>query len=394
MVVELEQRSRQHWQSDRSKAWQDREQRQVDRGRYRQGDSDAAWENSRTSSATQGQDRGQERGQRQFDRGEHRQGDWDASREKSRPSSASRAQDRDRDRGHWQNDRSGYRQADWDESREYSRPSLASRGRDRGQVDRDRLENRWSPSVPMARDRRQDSWQSEARWESSQALALRTDRGQSQSDRDRYRPSDPGDSWENRHMSPAPRGQGRDQDRGQADRGRYRQNDAPAHRTRREQEDLRRPRSRSRSNLKRTESWSDPKSRKPVICRFFLTNDCKNGDACVFLHPEEVPRYTGKIKSLSEREGYGFISCEELRAIHKRDVFVHSNQFGNFEVGNQVSFVMTLNNVGHPQAYHLEHESGRSHRGDELSEDESRSVPRTRYRTSEPGDYIHHLLDP
>jgi len=50
---------------------------------------------------------------------------------------------------------------------------------------------------------------------------------------------------------------------------------------------------------------------------------------------------------------YGFVECEETRKIYGRDVFLHSNQATELEVGARVNFDVSLNQRGMPQAHNL-----------------------------------------
>lgn len=60
--------------------------------------------------------------------------------------------------------------------------------------------------------------------------------------------------------------------------------------------------------------------------------------------------YCGVMKSFSSSNSYGFISCPETFARFKRDVFVHSSQLAGILIGQKVSFEITLNSRGLPQA--------------------------------------------
>merc|ERR1712070_13159 len=54
--------------------------------------------------------------------------------------------------------------------------------------------------------------------------------------------------------------------------------------------------------------------------------------------------YTGSIRRYSERNGMGFISCEECREKYNVDVRIFSDEFskGNFAVGEDVAFRIVL----------------------------------------------------
>merc|ERR1739845_307013 len=59
---------------------------------------------------------------------------------------------------------------------------------------------------------------------------------------------------------------------------------------------------------------------------------------------EELGDFTGTIKSFSEKTGYGFIACPELKAQGYNDVFLHHSQATGMEVGSPVAFSAFLNN--------------------------------------------------
>merc|ERR1711862_1015280 len=61
-------------------------------------------------------------------------------------------------------------------------------------------------------------------------------------------------------------------------------------------------------------------------------------------------QYEGVIKSFSEQTGFGFISCEQTFRKYGNDVFLHSSQKGDHEVGDSVSFLLHVNKEGKPQA--------------------------------------------
>merc|ERR1719502_1379465 len=63
--------------------------------------------------------------------------------------------------------------------------------------------------------------------------------------------------------------------------------------------------------------------------------------------------YKGKIKSYSEKSGYGFIECEELKATYGKDVFLVGGEKKNYQVGNVVKFTAVLNKEGAPGAKSL-----------------------------------------
>lgn len=58
----------------------------------------------------------------------------------------------------------------------------------------------------------------------------------------------------------------------------------------------------------------------------------------------------GRIKSFNEKQGYGFIHCEELHGQYGRDVFIPQSQFKSLNIGDQVSFHIQVKR-GQPQAH-------------------------------------------
>jgi len=75
-------------------------------------------------------------------------------------------------------------------------------------------------------------------------------------------------------------------------------------------------------------------------------------------HPVVIPpremRHVGVIKKFNQERRFGFIDCQDLWAKFGRDVFLSDLQLGSFSVGSQVSFTLTLNQQGHPQAQDLQ----------------------------------------
>lgn len=69
--------------------------------------------------------------------------------------------------------------------------------------------------------------------------------------------------------------------------------------------------------------------------------------------------FEGTVKSIAAKGGaggdhtYGFVECDETRAIYGRDVFLHSNQATELEVGARVRFEVGLNQRGMPQAHNI-----------------------------------------
>lgn len=74
---------------------------------------------------------------------------------------------------------------------------------------------------------------------------------------------------------------------------------------------------------------------------------------------EVIGTYTGWVKSFNENNGYGFISCEDLKKEgYNNDVFLHHAQLNGNQVGSEVSFAVFLNAKGQPQAKDLEGTGG------------------------------------
>lgn len=75
--------------------------------------------------------------------------------------------------------------------------------------------------------------------------------------------------------------------------------------------------------------------------------------------PQGSGPFEGVVKSIAPKGGsggehtYGFVECEETRKLYGRDVFLHSNQAMELEVGVRVSFEVGLNPRGMPQAHNI-----------------------------------------
>merc|ERR1739845_281309 len=65
---------------------------------------------------------------------------------------------------------------------------------------------------------------------------------------------------------------------------------------------------------------------------------------------EELGEFAGTIKSFSEKNGYGFIDCPDLKSAGYNDVFVHHLQMAGKSVGDNVTFKAFLNEKDQPQA--------------------------------------------
>merc|ERR1712066_449617 len=69
---------------------------------------------------------------------------------------------------------------------------------------------------------------------------------------------------------------------------------------------------------------------------------------------QELGQYMGTIKSFSENNGYGFISCPDMQMLGYNDVFLHHQQLNGFQVGADVYFTCYLTPRGQPQAKDLQ----------------------------------------
>lgn len=63
--------------------------------------------------------------------------------------------------------------------------------------------------------------------------------------------------------------------------------------------------------------------------------------------------FEGTIKSFSEKNGYGFIECEQIKTQHGKDVFLHHDQLKGYRVGHKIKFTCVLTGKGAPQAKDL-----------------------------------------
>mmetsp|Transcript_29308 Transcript_29308/g.93496 ORF Transcript_29308/g.93496 Transcript_29308/m.93496 type:complete len:297 (+) Transcript_29308:89-979(+) len=70
-------------------------------------------------------------------------------------------------------------------------------------------------------------------------------------------------------------------------------------------------------------------------------------------------RSQGVIKSFNANSGFGFIECNELKAVFGNDVFLHSKQLGEYGPGSMVSFAVCLSKDNKPQAYDLQPMGGK-----------------------------------
>ncbi|CAL1156304.1 unnamed protein product [Cladocopium goreaui] len=81
------------------------------------------------------------------------------------------------------------------------------------------------------------------------------------------------------------------------------------------------------------------------------------------LEPVDDTWYEGSIKSYSTQDGFGFIHCDELFNKHQADVFLHKRQVDTHlgsraTRGDQVRFLLGVNQAGKPQARNVERRVG------------------------------------
>mmetsp|Transcript_15814 Transcript_15814/g.31047 ORF Transcript_15814/g.31047 Transcript_15814/m.31047 type:complete len:206 (-) Transcript_15814:30-647(-) len=70
--------------------------------------------------------------------------------------------------------------------------------------------------------------------------------------------------------------------------------------------------------------------------------------------PSPTKEYEGSLKSLSSRNGYGFIVCQEAHSVYGRDVYLpEENVPQGAEVRDRLKFTITLSSKGHPQALNV-----------------------------------------
>merc|ERR1719215_239155 len=63
--------------------------------------------------------------------------------------------------------------------------------------------------------------------------------------------------------------------------------------------------------------------------------------------------FTGTIRSFVEKNWYGFIDCEEVKAMGHADIFLHGDEKRGYRVGHTVKFTAFLTGEGKPQAKDL-----------------------------------------
>lgn len=61
-------------------------------------------------------------------------------------------------------------------------------------------------------------------------------------------------------------------------------------------------------------------------------------------------KYLGLIKSFNAEKGFGFIDCPESYIEFGRDVFIHKREIRDYSVGTEVTFAISTNQDGRPQA--------------------------------------------
>lgn len=61
-------------------------------------------------------------------------------------------------------------------------------------------------------------------------------------------------------------------------------------------------------------------------------------------------RFKGVLKALYADRGYGFIACAETYLCYQMDVFAHHSQIKGVTVGHVITFAVTFNSKGQPQA--------------------------------------------
>mmetsp|Transcript_27289 Transcript_27289/g.63610 ORF Transcript_27289/g.63610 Transcript_27289/m.63610 type:complete len:199 (-) Transcript_27289:49-645(-) len=67
--------------------------------------------------------------------------------------------------------------------------------------------------------------------------------------------------------------------------------------------------------------------------------------------PPSEKEYEGRLKSLSSRNGYGFISCDEISRVYGRDVHLPKDLVPDtIKVADKLKFTVVLSSKGHPQA--------------------------------------------
>eukprot|EP00927_Polykrikos_kofoidii_P051049 TRINITY_DN44866_c0_g1_i1.p1 TRINITY_DN44866_c0_g1~~TRINITY_DN44866_c0_g1_i1.p1 ORF type:complete len:232 (+),score=31.90 TRINITY_DN44866_c0_g1_i1:76-771(+) len=80
----------------------------------------------------------------------------------------------------------------------------------------------------------------------------------------------------------------------------------------------------------------------------------KDGEVTVPTPPPPAPppdkEFEGSLKSLSAKNGYGFIACDEIHKLYKRDVYFPRELVSEgVKVLDRIRFKITLSAKGHPQ---------------------------------------------
>eukprot|EP00927_Polykrikos_kofoidii_P033648 TRINITY_DN28476_c0_g1_i1.p1 TRINITY_DN28476_c0_g1~~TRINITY_DN28476_c0_g1_i1.p1 ORF type:complete len:719 (-),score=95.07 TRINITY_DN28476_c0_g1_i1:97-2253(-) len=101
-------------------------------------------------------------------------------------------------------------------------------------------------------------------------------------------------------------------------------------------------------------------SAKPQAVEVILASDGNGKELGALADAERAMRYTGTVASWSDKDGWGFINCADLKSDISADIFVHSNDFPNagiVEKGlTKVTFLLDLHSKpGKPQARRVLH---------------------------------------
>merc|ERR1719442_141119 len=67
----------------------------------------------------------------------------------------------------------------------------------------------------------------------------------------------------------------------------------------------------------------------------------------------ELGQFKGTIKSFSDKNGYGFIESDDVKAAGHGDVFLHGDMKKGYQQGQTVKFDCILNKDGKPVAINL-----------------------------------------
>jgi len=82
------------------------------------------------------------------------------------------------------------------------------------------------------------------------------------------------------------------------------------------------------------------------------TKDSDNDDYEAVPYQTAAPsnRYVGEVSAFYPGRKYGFIKSEQVTTEFGIDCFVSASEIGAFDVGSHISFIVTLNKQGKPQA--------------------------------------------